>query len=103
MGGTTKIATCCHCGSRAALRLGKGRHELSCASCGAPLRHLKALPMKSASRPAAISHQPALRDFAGQAQPQRKRRKKPKKKKMFGGKFKDFAEDLFDFVEDIFD
>ncbi|MBM1631498.1 hypothetical protein JQV27_01510 [Sulfitobacter mediterraneus] len=103
MAGPTKIATCCHCGSKAALKLGKGRHELSCASCGAPLRQLKALPVKPAPRPAAISHQPALRDFAGQAQPQRKRRKKPKKKKIFGGKFKDFAEDLFDFVEDIFD
>ena len=40
---TTKIATCCYCGARAALRLDRGRHELACAACGAPLREMKAL------------------------------------------------------------
>jgi hypothetical protein len=40
----TKIATCCYCGTRAALVLrGEGRHELSCASCGAPLHLMKNL------------------------------------------------------------
>ena len=38
MGYPTKIATCCYCGTRAALVLtGKHRHELSCSGCGAPL------------------------------------------------------------------
>ncbi len=37
----TKVATCCYCGTRAALVLrGKQRHELSCASCGAPLHNM---------------------------------------------------------------
>jgi hypothetical protein len=36
-----KIATCCYCGTRAALVLDKIRHELSCSSCGAPLHDLK--------------------------------------------------------------
>lgn len=39
-----KIATCCYCGTRAALVLaGVGRHELACRSCGAPLSRLKQL------------------------------------------------------------
>ena len=50
---TRKIATCCYCGTRAALVLkGKDRHELSCATCGAPLHELKKLPRsRSDSRP----------------------------------------------------
>jgi hypothetical protein len=41
-----KIATCCYCGTRAALVLrGNDRHELSCSSCGAPLHNLKMLPI----------------------------------------------------------
>ena len=36
-----KIATCCYCGTRAALQLrGDVQHELACASCGAPLHNL---------------------------------------------------------------
>ncbi len=38
-----KIATCCYCGMRAALRLDAARHELACANCGAPLHEMKAL------------------------------------------------------------
>jgi hypothetical protein len=39
-----KIATCCYCGSRAALFLGgEDRHELACSNCGAPLHELKML------------------------------------------------------------
>ena len=38
-----KIATCCYCGARAALRLDRARHELACANCGAPLHEMKAL------------------------------------------------------------
>jgi len=41
-----KIATCCYCGTKAALILrGKDSHELSCGSCGAPLHDLKRLPV----------------------------------------------------------
>lgn len=39
-----KIATCSYCGTRAALILDQGRHELVCATCGAPLHDMKALP-----------------------------------------------------------
>ena len=35
---TTKIATCCYCGTRTALTLtARHGHELACGRCGAPL------------------------------------------------------------------
>lgn len=41
-----KIATCCYCGTKAALVLrGKDSYELNCGSCGAPLHDLKRLPV----------------------------------------------------------
>lgn len=44
MAGLTKIATCCYCGTRAALVLsGQERHELACSKCGAPLHEMKML------------------------------------------------------------
>src|SRR6056297_2672877 len=49
---STKVATCCYCGSRAALVLDSGRHELACASCGAPLHALKRLPAEKSAAPA---------------------------------------------------
>ncbi|MFK7835317.1 MAG: hypothetical protein AB8B60_03770 [Sulfitobacter sp.] len=107
MGHPTKIATCCHCGSKAVLKLEQGRHELSCASCGAPLRNLKALPqVKVAPRPktrCAVSHRPEPRRFAEKPQAAASRKLKPRKKKKRKGWFKDLAEEVFDFVEDIFD
>ena len=44
---TARIATCCYCGTRAALVLKDlpgGRHELGCAACGAPLHEMKSIP-----------------------------------------------------------
>ena len=44
----TKIATCCYCGTRAALTLkGDVSHELACSSCGAPLHDLKQMPVQT--------------------------------------------------------
>ena len=75
----TKIATCCYCGTRAALVLrGETRHELSCSACGAPLHNLKMMP----KAPGAPRAKPA------------------KKRKTFGRKI---FEEVFDLVEDIFD
>jgi len=54
--GAVKVATCCYCGTRAALVLrGKERHELACSSCGAPLSRMKMLPNTGA---AAVTHAP---------------------------------------------
>ncbi len=91
--GPSKIATCCYCGTRAALVLkGKQRHELSCSSCGAPLHDLKMVPKRK------LSEGKAKRDAAHAAGYHRK--KKPKKKKtMFSRVF----DEAWDVIEDIFD
>ncbi|MFZ5962368.1 hypothetical protein ACOXXX_05395 [Thalassococcus sp. BH17M4-6] len=103
----SKIATCCYCGTRAALVLqGDTRHELACASCGAPLHDMKMFPGAEAS------HGPAS------AKPRKKKRpkvhatplqlwerempksRKKKKRKTLG---KRFLSEAFDVLEDIFD
>ena len=40
---SAKIATCTYCGTRAALVLQPGQHELTCGACGAPLHDMKRL------------------------------------------------------------
>ncbi|WP_068116370.1 hypothetical protein [Tropicimonas marinistellae] len=94
----TKIATCCYCGTRAALVLGDTRHELVCAACGAPLRHLKALhpdpvSLKSTDRRAAEA------PFRGMDA----KRKRPKKRKKRKPAFMSLLEDVLDDLDDIFD
>ena len=99
----TKIATCCFCGSKAMLKLDKGRHELACASCGAPLHDLKMLPQAKPAAPA-ISHQPKPRSFAKPKRLQKAKKSRPRRRPgWFAERFKDMAEDIFDVVEDIFD
>lgn len=103
MGHPTKIATCCHCGSKAALTLDEGRHELSCASCGAPLRHFKMMPKPDAPARRAVSHHPALRRFPAKPKVAAKKKPKPRKARKTGRWFKGWVEEVFDAVEDIFD
>jgi hypothetical protein len=95
-----KIATCCHCGTRAALRLDQQRHALACASCGAPLSQFKALPVAPGARPSQPAAAPRLRSFAKVAEKPRKPVKAKKKRKSW---LKNMAEEVFDAVEDIFD
>ncbi len=109
---TTKIATCCYCGTRAALVLrGEVRHELACSSCGAPLHDLKMLPGPEATHGATSKTGiPAARRVryptaASPARPTPERpvkgkRKKVKKRKGLGRRF---LEEAFDALEDIFD
>lgn len=95
----SKIATCCHCGTRAMLTLDAGHHTLACRNCGAPLRDLKAMPMaRPASRPA-ISHQPApkLRSLP------KAKSEKPRRRKKRKSLWRKVASEAFEFVEDIFD
>lgn len=92
---TPKIATCCYCGTRAALVLrGEGRHELSCSSCGAPLHNLKMLPNSHVGSPGAVRPSPPLKGKSA--------RKKPKKKhrKGFGRRL---FEEAWDVLDDILD
>lgn len=100
----TKIATCCYCGTRAALVLsGRNQHELACSSCGAPLHDLKMLPKREKAarksephlpRPGASSHERAMAKYD---------RKKPKKKKKSKSFARSALSEIFDIIEDIID
>ena len=99
-----KIATCCFCGTRAALVLrGRERHELSCSACGAPLHDMKMLPKTPAPAPRpAPGPAPAARGSHHRAMTRRDddRPRKYKKRKSFArralGEIWDVIEDLID-------
>ncbi|PIE18303.1 MAG: hypothetical protein CSA65_05175 [Proteobacteria bacterium] len=88
-----KILTCCYCGTRAALILDKGRHELVCASCGAPLHQIKQMPGTRAETSAPSRAAPAK-----PVKPGKKASKKRKKKKASR-----FFDEVWDVIDDIFD
>lgn len=100
----TKIATCCYCGTRAALVLDKERHELVCSSCGAPLHDLKMLRTDAMEKPAKSSKSKAkhAKGYHPHAAPaaHHSRKSKPKKKKSKKG---GFWKEAFDILDDIFD
>ncbi len=102
--GAVKVATCCYCGTKAALVLkGESRHELACGSCGAPLHRLKMLPNapRGTTAPAATPARPTPKmDRSHGVKPAGWGRKKKKKRKGLGAKV---FEELWDVVEDIFD
>ncbi|MFV0244669.1 MAG: hypothetical protein ACK5IB_06575 [Qingshengfaniella sp.] len=94
-----KIATCCYCGTRAALVLrGDTRHELSCVACGAPLHDLKGLKAQGTDRHGPT---PAPRIPTGPVTPahyrkkSRKKKRKPLSRRLLGEAF-DLIEDLLD-------
>lgn len=105
---TPKIATCSYCSTRAALVLDRGRHELICASCGAPLHEMKALhkPVTRAAAPTGRARPMPLprQDYgpvrAPDRSPKPKSRKARKPRKGFGRRM---FEEIWDVVEDIFD
>ncbi|MGJ8604234.1 MAG: hypothetical protein ACSHXH_08920 [Marivita sp.] len=108
----TKIATCCYCGTRAALVLtGDIRHELSCSACGAPLHDMKMLRADVVDRPAsqgrATPHRPKPKQKKGAVTPlpvwEREVGSSGKKKKKRKTLAKRFFEEAFDVLEDIFD
>lgn len=109
----TKIATCCYCGTRAALVLrGKDRHELSCSACGAPLHDLKMLRSdkaqaksgkKSGSNASLKKKVGDFSDFASMKDLDRKYSGSKKKKKKRKTLTKRFFEEAFDVLDDIFD
>lgn len=102
----TKIATCCYCGTRAALVLkGEDRHELACSSCGAPLHELKKLPVSAQGDRELVKPSP-IRSEAPKGKKHRATKKKKKSRslsQLFLDKLADAAEDVFDDVFDIFD
>jgi hypothetical protein len=101
----TKIATCCYCGTKAALVLrGNGRHELTCSNCGAPLRAMKSLPQTDA-RAAAPAAKPPKRKYDNThtdrhaPRPHTRRKGKSFGRRAFAG-FWDLIEDV---VDEVFD
>lgn len=103
MGYPTRIATCCYCGSRAALVLDKSRHELSCSNCGAPLHDMKRFrsdpaPDQPRQSRGATSRRPLpeypREDYVRQPRKPQKRRKSTVHR---------FMKEVIDLVEDIFD
>ena len=99
----TKVATCCYCGTRAALVLrGKARHELACSSCGAPLHEMKQLhparPTASATTPARPAQRPRAEPYTSHDRWSGKKRRK--KKHSFGRRV---FEEVWDLIEDIVD
>jgi ribosomal protein L34E len=104
MGHTTKIATCCYCGTRAALVLkGEERHELACSGCGAPLHDLKALrPAVARTGPRELVR-PSRPRHTIDAPKKRRKSKKSKKKNWKRSRFGGFLVEAFDVIEDIFD
>ena len=107
-----KIATCCYCGTRAALVMrGEGRHELSCAACGAPLHEMKAMPMPHRTAPERETRTiypayEARRHKQKKPRPPKDSdspRNRPKRKKSRGRMMRKVIEEIWDTVEDIFD
>ena len=95
-----KIATCCYCGTRAALVLsGTERHELACSACGAPLHDLKIL--KSAHPGHRELVKPGKGKKYGSYEAPKQSKKKKKKKKQGFAEW--FMEEAWDALEDIFD
>ncbi|WP_179380822.1 hypothetical protein [Jannaschia marina] len=85
-----KLATCCYCGRRSALRMGD--HTLVCGSCGAPLRDMK--PLRPAQARAVARHAP---------DPKPHKMRKPKRPKKRKSLMKRLFDEIEDVVEDIFD
>jgi len=106
-----KIVTCSYCGTRAALVLSRGRHELVCSSCGAPIHDIKMMPqtiknkkenpplgkpVKGRNKVHGIDRTARrTRPPAGRYQRARKKSGKPLSRRIF--------EELWDTVEDVFD
>lgn len=100
---TPKIATCCYCGTRAALRMDQERHELTCSNCGAPLRNLRNIHLESSERPSKKSKGKKQKKknselhYVERKPPVRKPRKRRR------GLMSKMLEEAFDVIEDILD
>ncbi len=93
----TKIATCCYCGTRAALVLsGEVRHELACSACGAPLHDLKMLRKDRSGDRELTPRRPSTPPRAVKP---RKSKSRKRRKSVLSKLF----DEAFDVIEDIFD
>lgn len=96
---TPKIATCCYCGTRAALSLkGKERHELACSNCGAPLHEMKML-RTDATGDRELVRRPKRHDDGYSRKPRKSKKQKSLAQRIMGEAW-DIAEDIFDEIFD---
>lgn len=101
-----KIATCCYCGSRAALVLrGHERQELACSNCGAPLHDLKMLRVdrdgpRELVKPSSVRRKTKKKREDSKHHRAPDRRRYRKRRKGFG---RWVLEEAWDVLEDIFD
>ena len=109
MAGKMKIATCNYCGTRAALVMDGGRHELVCSGCGAPLHDIKRVPKhridadahrdRTPRRPKARKSEPdavaLIERLLDAGTRHSRRRKKPKRGRVLRKAF-DLLDDIFD-------
>lgn len=101
--GTRKVATCCYCGTRAALVLtGTDRHELACGTCGAPLHDLKAFPIAGNAKQGKLRKPKAARPVPKDGWASAPTLRKPKKKRR-KSLFQKLVSELRDIVEDVID
>lgn len=99
-----KVATCCYCGTKAALVLtGKVSHELSCGTCGAPLSKMRMLPKQAEA--AAAPRSTALRPsrFEQPCTREKMKRIKLKKKSKIRYLGRKIFSEIWDVVDDILD
>ena len=96
---TTRLATCCYCGTRSALVLaGASSHRLACGACGAPLTQMKQLPCKGTHGPVE-----AARPLKAPPPPRPKSPKSTKKAKKRKSLSRKLLSEAWDPLEDIFD
>lgn len=102
---TSKIVTCCYCGSRAALVLaGKERHELACSTCGAPLHELKKLRSDATGDRELVRASPIRPGGKVKRQkPVKGKKRRRNLSQRFMSELREAADDIFDDLFDIFD
>lgn len=98
------VATCCYCGTHAPLVLtGEGRRELSCQSCGAPIRRLKALPIARAADGAEPSSRPKRRPRPSRPDRPEPPRRRPPRRRRRSPRWMHMLNELVDELEDLID
>ena len=96
-----KIATCCYCGTRAALVLsGRERHELACSNCGAPLHELKHLRSDARGDRELVPPSKVRKGKRDDRKHRASKSDKGKYRKKKRSWLRDLADDLFDDVLD---
>ncbi|MCO4846573.1 MAG: hypothetical protein KC448_01205 [Yoonia sp.] len=101
---SVKVATCCYCGTKAALVLsGDVRHELACSTCGAPLSQMKMLRSQPALVTAPTAAPTRPRPQKARKDSDKPKRNRPKKKIKFSVLGRKALHEIWDVIEDIFD